>query len=78
MASAARSPRGHGAEEHSAEPPAPRADRPCRPRGRGRGLIRILFAMQQLGGGLFLADLTQEPRRVGSRRREGRGKPRMR
>lgn len=42
-----------------AELPAPRADRKSRPRGSGRGLIRILFAMQQLGGGLSLTDLAQ-------------------
>lgn len=63
-ASEAESRQGQGLERTGlpgtvrlAELPAARADRKSRPRGRGRGLIRILFAMQQLGGELFLADL---------------------
>lgn len=81
----AKSPRRQGRERtrlprpaRLAELPAPRADRKSRPRGSGRGLIRVLFAMQQPGGGLSLADLAQWPLKVRSRRREGRGKPRTR
>lgn len=58
-----------------AELPAPRAHRQSGPRGSGRGLIRILFAMQQLGGGRGPADFEQERLRVRSRRWEGRGSP---
>lgn len=80
----ARGPRGRGRERTGllgparlAELPAPRADCKSRPRGSGRGLIRILFAMQQLGGGLSLADFQQQQQlRVLSLRREGRGAPR--
>lgn len=62
----AESPRGPGRERAGEAGPctagrgSPRHAHTVKAgQGEGRGLIRILFAMQQLGGGLFLADHAQ-------------------